>query len=471
MKIGGREIKGITCNSKNVKKGFVFVAVDGNRQDGSLYIGEAISRGAIAVASQKDIPKAKLWESVEFIKVEDSREFLAKETARFYGYPSKKLKVTGITGTNGKTTVSYLIEAIARESGLSCGVIGTINHRFKGKVIAAKNTTPGPEQLQGFLAEMASRGGAYCAMEVSSHAVDQKRVSQINFCSAIFTNLTQDHLDYHKNLENYFLAKAKLFRSLPASSTAIINNDDRYGRRIKDMTRAKVMTYGINRPSAVMASDIVFRMHKTEFTLLAPKVNIRIKTNLAGRHNIYNILAAVCWGISEKLNIRDIKNAVEKFKNVPGRLERVACKKGFDIFVDYAHTPDALFNVVSALRPLVQGRIIVVFGCGGERDKLKRPKMGMMAAKLADYTVITSDNPRSEDPKQIIKDICSGIKKNNYCVAVDRFEAIRKGLALAKKGDCLLIAGKGHENSQILKNKVLDFCDRKAVLKCLKLMK
>ncbi len=471
MKISGSQIKGITSDSKQVRKGFIFVAIKGNRQDGNCFINEAITKGASVVVVQKKAPQIKIRKKIKLVIVNDCRKFLAQAANKFYGFPSDKLNLIGITGTNGKTTISYLIEALTKESGLACGVIGTINYHFKGKVISAKNTTPGPVELQGLLAGMLSGGVKYCAMEVSSHALDQDRVLGINFSSAIFTNLTHDHLDYHKNLENYFQAKVKLFRKLPSSSFAIINNDDSYCPRIRRLTGAKVLTYGIKNPASVMASDIDFGMHSTEFTLLAPKIKLRIRTNLTGRYNIYNLLAAIAWGISEKLKIKDIKSAVEKFKNVCGRLENVACKKGYSIFVDYAHTPDALFNVISALRPLVAGRLIVVFGCGGERDKLKRPKMGKLVTQLADYAIITSDNPRSEDPEEIIKDICAGIHKKNYCLRPDRFEAIRAGLSMARKNDCLLIAGKGHENYQILKNRVLHFSDQEVVGKCLKLMK
>lgn len=471
MKIADIKIEGITSDSKQVKPGFVFVAIKGNRQDGSHFISEAITRGASVVVAQKRAPKIKIPGRVKLIKVNDCRKFLAEAANRFYGSPSAKLKVIGITGTNGKTTISYLIEALAKESGRACGVIGTINYRFKGKVIAAKNTTPGSAELQSLLAKMYAQGIKYCAMEVSSHALDQDRVAGVNYSRAIFTNLTQDHLDYHKNLENYFLAKARLFRSLAPSSVAIINNDDSYGRRIKRLTRAKILTYGIERPAAVMAKDFDFGMYSTEFTLVAPKINLRIKTRLVGRHNIYNLLAAIAWGISEKLSIKEIKSAIEKFKNVSGRLENIICKKGYTVFVDYAHTPDALLNVISSLRPLVEGKIIVVFGCGGERDQLKRPKMGKVVTELADYAIITSDNPRSENPLQIIRDICAGIAKKNYCLKPERFAAIRAGLALAKKDDCLLIAGKGHENCQILKDKVVHFSDQEVVRKCLRSMK
>lgn len=471
MKIVDLEIKGVTSNSKEVKKGFLFVAIKGSCQDGNYFIKEAIARGASMVVVEKEAMRIKHPAKVVFLVVNDCRKFFAQITHSFYGAPSDKIKVVGITGTNGKTTVSYLIEAIAKESGRHCGVIGTINYRFKGKVIAAKNTTPAAGQLQELLKRMHLKEVKYCAMEVSSHALDQERVAGINFSQAIFTNLTQDHLDYHKNLENYFLAKAKLFRNLPATARAVLNNDDRYSRRIKRLTKAKVLTYGLKHKSEIMAKNINFGMQATEFSLVAGKINVRIKSNLIGRYNVYNILAAAAWGLNEGISIRDIKSALEKFKTVPGRLQRVNSAKGFTIFVDYAHTPDALFNVISALRPLVKGRIIVVFGCGGQRDKLKRPLMGRVVTELADYAVITSDNPRSENPRRIIRDIQQGIKKSNYCVVLKRNAAIAKSLGLMHKTDCLLIAGKGHEDYQVLKNKVLKFSDRKVVGECLKLMK
>ena len=471
MKIVDLEIKGITSNSKEVKKGFLFVAIKGNRQDGNYFIQEAITRGASIIVVEKEVVRIKASPKTIFLVVNDCRKFFAQATHNFYGAPSDKIKVAGITGTNGKTTISYLIEGLAKESGKDCGVIGTINYRFKGRIIVAKNTTPGAGQLQELLKKMHTQKVKYCAMEVSSHALDQERVAGINFSHAIFTNLTLDHLDYHKNLENYFLAKTKLFCALPSTSMAIINNDDKYSNRIKRLTKAKILTYGIKNKSDIMVKKINFGMHSTEFSLVVGHINVRMKTNLIGRYNIYNILAAVAWGVSEKLPILDIKSAIEKFNNVPGRLQRINCSKGFSIFVDYAHTPDALFNVISALRPLVKGKIIVIFGCGGERDKLKRPLMGKVVTELADYAIITSDNPRSENPGQIIKDIVQGIQKTNYCLVLKRDKAIAKGLFLIKKDDCLLIAGKGHEDYQIVKNKVLKFNDRKVVQECLKLMK
>lgn len=471
MKIVDLEIKGITSNSKEIKPGFVFVAIKGNRQDGNYFIHQASARGAAIIVVEKKAPRIKLKGKAVFLPVDDCRKFFAQASDEFYGSPSKKIKVVGITGTNGKTTISYLVEAIAKECSKSCGVIGTINYRFQGKTIPAKNTTPGAGLIQSLLKKMLAKKVTYCAMEVSSHALDQDRVSGVKFNRAIFTNLTQDHLDYHKNLENYFLAKLKLFAGLDSSAKAIINNDDPYSGRVKEATAAKIFTYGIKHKSTLTAKDINFSLRGTEFTLVGPGIKMRIRTHLVGRYNVYNILAAVAWAISEKLPVGQIKSAIENFKNVPGRLQKVKGTKKLNIFVDYAHTPDALFNVISALRPLVEGKIIVVFGCGGERDKLKRPRMGRVVTDLADYAILTSDNPRSENPRQIIKDIRQGIKKNNFCLAPQRRQAIAKGLKLIQKGDCLLIAGKGHENYQILKNKILKFSDREVVKKCLQLMK
>ncbi|MDD5561186.1 MAG: UDP-N-acetylmuramoyl-L-alanyl-D-glutamate--2,6-diaminopimelate ligase [Candidatus Omnitrophica bacterium] len=462
------KIKGISCNSKAVKDDFVFVAIKGNRLDGSCYIKEALAKGASVVVADGKIPRIRIPKDVKLLVVKDCRKFLAEASSGFYGHPSDSLKVIGITGTNGKTTISYLIEAIAAQSGHGCGVIGTINYRFKGREFSAKNTTPGPVELQELLAKMRAQRTKYCAMEVSSHALDQERVAGINFSHAVFTNLTQDHLDYHKKMESYFQAKLKLFRSLPESGVAIINNDDKYGRRIKQSIRCRLISYGIKNKSTVMAKKIDSGIEGTNFSLVAPGINTRIKTRLIGLYNVYNILAAVSWGISEGLRLKDIKSAIDKFKNVPGRLERLESKEGYNIFVDYAHTPDALFNVISALRPLVAGRMIVIFGCGGERDKLKRPKMGKIVTGLADYAIITSDNPRSEEPLRIISDIRGGIRKNNYCVIPDRFKAIKTGLKMVKSGDCLLIAGKGHEEYQVLKNRILHFSDRKVVQECLR---
>ncbi|MCX5707355.1 MAG: UDP-N-acetylmuramoyl-L-alanyl-D-glutamate--2,6-diaminopimelate ligase [Candidatus Omnitrophica bacterium] len=463
------KVSGISCNSKEVKENFVFVAVKGSCQDGGRFIDQAISNGARVVLHAPGF-KRQVYKNVVFIPVKDTRKIVAKLAAVFYGQPAKKIKVVGITGTNGKTTISYLLEALVKKAGLSAAVIGTVNYRFKNKIIPAKNTTPGPLPMQLLLAKMVKENVDYVIIEASSHALDQDRTGEIEFHSAIFTNLTQDHLDYHKSLENYFLAKAKLFKNLGPSSFAVINNDDKYARRLNKLTKARVITYGLGKNSKVRATDIKFNLSHTEFNLCFAGKKIGLRANLIGRHNIYNMLAAAAWGIKAGLGLPVIKKALGAFRLVPGRLERVNNNKGFFVFVDYAHTEDALKNVLSCLRQLCQGRIITVFGCGGERDKLKRPKMGKVVSELSDIAIITNDNPRLENPLGIIKDIQKGIARDNYLIIAKRSEAIKKALLLAKEKDIILIAGKGHENYQVLKNRTIHFDDREAVKECLESM-
>ena len=455
-------VRGVTCNSKSVKRGYVFIAIKGNRLDGTKFIDEARSAGAGAVIS----PSA--GKGINFIRVKDTRKAAAKLGAEFYGNPSAKIKVIGITGTNGKTTISYLLEKVLKVAGKNPSVVGTINYRYNNKVIPSNNTTPGPLDLQRMLADMLRSKVTHCVMEVSSHALHQDRTEGVKFNSAIFTNLTQDHLDYHKTLLNYFKAKSKLFKGLENGAFAVINNDDKYALRLKKLCPGKVITYGIDKNSQVMARNIKFGCSSTEFILKSGRASVLIKTRLIGRHNVYNILAVIAWALKEGMHLADIKSAIEGFNLVPGRLEKVECGQGFSIFVDYAHTEDALKNIIQSLRQVSENRIIVVFGCGGDRDKTKRPKMGYTVTELADYAVITSDNPRSEDPKDIIRDIKRGVRKANYSVVIQRAEAIKKSLLLARRGDIVLVAGKGHENYQVFKNKTVHFDDREVIKACLK---
>lgn len=465
------EVRGISCNSKDIGNNFIFVAIKGTREDGNKFIEEAIDKGARAVIID-NVHRFKVCglNSISFIKVKNTRKALAKLAAQFYGNPSCKIKVVGITGTNGKTTVSYLIEALLKKANLRPSVIGTINYRFNNRIMPAKNTTPQAVELQSLLYDMLKEGINYAIIEVSSHALDQDRIGSINFHSAIFTNLTQDHLDYHKTQENYFKAKAKLFKDIDSASFAVINNDDKYGRRLKRLTKAKIVTFGIENKADVTVKNIRFDCQKTEFILSALGEEINLKTKLIGKHNVYNILAAVSWAQKEGIDISIIKSAIEEFPIVPGRLERIDFDGGFSIFVDYAHTDDALKNVINTLRQINLKRIIVVFGCGGERDKTKRPKMGRVVTELSDYAIITNDNPRSEDPQAIIEDIKKGIRKKNFCVIPERFEAIKKSLSLAKPRDTVLVAGKGHENYQILEDRTIHFDDRQVIRECLKSM-
>jgi UDP-N-acetylmuramoyl-L-alanyl-D-glutamate--2,6-diaminopimelate ligase len=465
------EVKGVSPNSKNVQDGFIFVAISGTHDDGHEFIDEAIKRGAKAIVVESSKLKTQRLLKVPFIAVGDTRKALAQLSARFYGSPSRKIKVVGITGTNGKTTITYLIEALLKEAGFNPAVIGTVNYRFKDKIIPSKNTTPGPVELQSMLSEMLSNEVDYVIMEVSSHALDQQRVEGINFHCAIFTNLTQDHLDYHATMEKYFSAKAKLFKNLDPGAYAVINNDDAYAHRIKELTKAKIITYGIDNRSDISATKMQFSMNYTKFSVSSQKQDFNIKSRLIGRHNVYNILSGVAFALEEGINPEVIKNAIEKFSLVPGRLERIESDAGFAVFVDYAHTEDALTNAINTLRPLSGNRVIVVFGCGGDRDKTKRPKMGRAATELADYAIITNDNPRSEDPQAIIDGIRKGIKKENFCVIPQRMQAIRRSLEMAKTGDIVLVAGKGHESYQILSNRTEYFDDRQAVRECLRSLK
>jgi UDP-N-acetylmuramoyl-L-alanyl-D-glutamate--2,6-diaminopimelate ligase len=469
-------VKGISSDSKSVRDGFIFIAIKGTKEDGHRFIGEALKKGAKAVISQ--IPQVKSLEfqhkkfgsrnNCSWIYVKNSRQALAQLAAHFYQHPARRMKVIGITGTNGKTTVSYLIEGLLREAGLETAVMGTINYRFKGKIIPARNTTPGPLDIQSLLAQMQAEKVGYCVMEVSSHALDQERVLGVDYSYAIFTNLTQDHLDYHLNMQEYFKAKAKLFKNLSPQAKAIVNIDDAYAGQILKLTRAKKITFGLNKKAQVSATNIRFDIHGTKFLALTPRGELALSTKLIGRHNVYNILAALSFGINEGLDADLMKSAIGKFKSAPGRLERIDCGQDFSVFVDYAHTDDALKNVLVTLRELSEGRIIVVFGCGGNRDRGKRPKMGRVVSELADLAIVTSDNPRDEEPQDIIADITRGMRRKNYKVILERQEAISASLKIARPQDIVLIAGKGHENYQIFKSRTIHFDDRQVTRECLK---
>jgi UDP-N-acetylmuramoyl-L-alanyl-D-glutamate--2,6-diaminopimelate ligase len=466
------QVQGIACNSRLVSRGFVFVAIKGTRADGAAYIHEALTRGARAVVSQmKRSPAQYVRRGILFLEVEDSRKALGALASRFYRDPSDKVKVVGVTGTNGKTTITYLLEAILKAGNKAPAVIGTINYRFRNVVAVSKNTTPGAIELQSLLAAMARAGVRYAVTEVSSHALDQDRVAGVRFHSAIFTNITQDHLDYHKTVERYFQAKAKLFLQLQPGSFAVLNADDPWSARLKKLIKVKTITYGIRKNADVTARDITTTFEGTRFTLMCRGGKMYdVSSRLIGRYNVYNILAAVAWAMQARVPLARIIAVLKGFRQVPGRLEKVQIAADFSVVIDYAHTEDALANVLSTLRGVAQRRLIVVFGCGGERDTLKRPLMGKVATELSDYVILTSDNPRSEEPLKIIKDIQRGIRKDNYCVVPERLKAIKKSLCLARSGDIVVIAGKGHEDYQVIKDRVLYFDDREAVKKCLQSM-
>ncbi len=461
------EISGIADHSRQVKNNFLFAAVEGLKFDGRSFIDEALARGAKAVVynpENLDLQSLKKKEAI-FIEIKDMQKSLAKIADNFYLHPSSRIKVVGITGTNGKTTITYLIESIIKSCGFKCGVIGTINYRFGDRIIPAANTTPGTIQLQELIYSMGKEGLDYLAMEVSSHGLEQGRVLGIDFKTGIFTNITMDHLDYHKTFESYFNAKARLFENLSPSSWAVINMDDAYGKKLLMRTNANTITYAIDTPADVEARDISSGISGSRFTIISPHGKIDVKTPLIGKHNIYNILAAVSFAVSEKIDLNLIKEGIESVESIPGRLEPIDIEHPFKVFVDYAHTDDALKNILLSARPLCKGRIILVFGCGGDRCRNKRPLMGKVASELADYVIVTTDNPRSEEPESIIKEIEHGFLNNfnKYRVVLDRYAAIKEAICLAGEGDIVIIAGKGHEAYQVFKNTTIPFDDRSVV--------
>jgi len=463
LRFGNQRINKISCNSKNISTGDLFVAVRGAACDGHQFIDEAIKRGAsVVVLEDEDSIHSRNSKAV-FIKVSDSRLALVKLATNFYRNPAAKLKVIGITGTNGKTIVSYLLEKILSAAGFKAGVIGTISYKIKDRVIPATNTTPGPVELQSYLAEMVVNKLQFCVMEVSSHSLVQGRVEGIDFAGAVFTNLASDHLDYHLNVENYFAAKAKLFDNLGGDAFAAINLDDNFADRLIKLTKAKVVTYALTKKADFTVQDISLTLDNSRFLICAPNGKVGIDAKLVGRHNVSNILAAASLCTKFDIGLDAIKKGVEALEIVPGRLESVDCGQPFKVLVDFAHTEDALKNVLSTIKEITKSHLILVFGCGGDRDKTKREKMGRVADRLSDFSIITSDNPRSEDPQKITSEIVKGFSSGNYKVILDREGAIKEALSLAREGDIVIIAGKGHEAYQIFKDRTVSFDDRQIV--------
>lgn len=464
------EVLNLSCDSREEQKDGLFVALPGPQFNGEDFIKDAIAKGAKIIVKQgevKDIQKVSIPDNVCVLDVDDPKYFLHCIGQRFYGSPSNKIKSIAVTGTNGKTTVTYLIESIIHAADKRCGVIGTVNYRIGAKTIPSKNTTPGFLDNQRYLAQLAGLGVDYCVMETSSHALDQGRLEGINFSAGIFTNLTQDHLDYHKDMGNYFKAKALLFKNFSSSAVSVINVDDEYGKCLGPLTNSKVITYAIDAPADVRAKNITYHLSGSNLEIVFPKAKIKVHTRFIGKHNIYNILAAFAWGLSQDMDPELIGWGITSLTHVPGRLEPVENNKGFFIFIDYAHTEDGLFNVLKALRAVSLKKIILVFGCGGDRDRTKRPKMAQVACNFADYSIVTTDNPRSEDPQAIINEVVVGFTKKNYETCVDRKEAIGRAFKMAQKDQIVLIAGKGHENYQVLKDRTIAFNEREIVEECL----
>ncbi|MDR0822349.1 MAG: UDP-N-acetylmuramoyl-L-alanyl-D-glutamate--2,6-diaminopimelate ligase [Endomicrobium sp.] len=466
------EILGISYDSRQIGAGFAFFALNGHFTDGKNFIYQAVEKGAKLIISDK-----KQDIDISQIVVKDVFAFMSPFSAKFYRNPDKELTIIAVTGTNGKTSITYMVEHILYSAEKKCGVIGTINYRYADKTIEASNTTPQSADLYKIMREMADSGVQYLIMEVSSHSLALGRVNGIEFDIAAFTNLTQDHLDFHKDMESYFEAKASLFKNLGLINDkknkkyAVLNTDDHYGKRLSKINaNIEIKTYAVNETRAdFKAENININKSGSSFDLSLGQDKFHINIENIGLHNIYNVLAAIgissCCGIATE----NIIDALQKAKAAPGRLEKVNTKAlGFEVLVDYAHTDDALKNVLSALKQVKHNRILTVFGCGGDRDRTKRPIMGKTAVEMSDFVFVTSDNPRTEDANLIILDIELGIKRsglNNYKVIPDRETAIKEAVMSADKDDIILIAGKGHENYQILGTKKIHFDDREIAAK------
>jgi len=464
------EIRGIAYFSKDVKPGYLFAALRGAKSDGYEFVPEALERGAVAVLANRPGPPEI---QAAWIQVFDTREGIALCAANFYGHPSEKMKVVGVTGTKGKTTITYILESILREAGGAPGVIGTITHRGPGFELEAKRTTPEAPDLQGMLKDMLDRGVTHCLIEVSSHALDMKRVWGISFDVAVFTNLSGEHLDYHQTLEEYFAAKKKLFTLNGKKRTAVVNQDDPWGKRLVAELPMTTITYGLE-PEALVRGER-FRTNGAGIEALVryPGGQTIITSSLSGRHNLSNILAAFAVALSLNVPPPAIKEGIVRLKHVPGRFERIDNSLGLNIYVDYAHTDSAMRSLLETVREFKPGRMILVFGAGGDRDKAKRQRMGEVAGTFADWIFLTSDNPRSEDPMAIIREIESGVLKAGsmkYSVVPDRREAIEQALAFAKKGDYVLCVGKGHESTQVIGDRVLLFNDARVIREILRAM-
>jgi UDP-N-acetylmuramoyl-L-alanyl-D-glutamate--2,6-diaminopimelate ligase len=461
---GDPQISGVEYDSRRVKPGNVFVAMRGESSDGNQFIERAIAAGATAVVTDSDSAP----DNVAWAKVAHGRRALARLSANFYQHPAKKLAIAGITGTNGKSTTAFLVESILKAGGRGTGLIGTIEYHVAGKVLSAAHTTPESLELNRLFSNAVDSGTTEVVMEVSSHALAQERTYGIPFDVAVFTNLTRDHLDYHNTMEEYFAAKQMLFTGSGAREprVAIVNADDGYGVKLAQLRKrrgSEVMTYGLSRAD-FHASKVAIGPSGTEFDLIGPEDATHVTSPLIGGVNVYNILAAGAAAYARGCSGDTVAEGIRSLARVPGRFERVDCGQPFTVVVDYAHTDDALRNLTSLAREFVNttgGRVITVFGCGGDRDRSKRPLMGEAAGKGSDFVVLTSDNPRSEDPLVIINDAVVGLQRSGvrYSIEADRRAAIQLAFAETRKGDIVLIAGKGHEKVQISRAGTLPFDD------------
>ncbi len=462
------EITGITYDSRQVSPGLLFVAFHGGTYDGHDFIKDAISRGSAAVVAEKDVEA-----TVPVVRVPDSRAALPALSAKFYDYPSRKMTLIGVTGTNGKTTATHLIHGIFQAAGRKAGLIGTLGARIGDRLIETEHTTPEASDLQAVLARMADEGVEVAAMEVSSHALVQGRSDYCEFDCGVFTNLTQDHLDFHKTFDEYLKAKLTLFSDYPTQSSkhfvAAVNLDDPSGRIVVGSAKGGVVTYGIKSTADVTGSNIEVSASGVSFVISHDGRQKKVRVPVGGYFSAYNGLAAAAAGIALGIDLDTIAWGLEAAPKVPGRFESVNYAQEFGVIVDYAHTPDGLENVLRTARELAEKRLITVFGCGGNRDSGKRPLMGKIASDIADVVIVTSDNPRKEDPEAIIQDILKGIPDGvKPEIFIDRKEAITRAITMAEKGDVVVIAGKGHEDYQIFADRTIHFDDREVALEILR---
>ncbi len=467
--LAGAKVKGLAYDSRKVGPGFLFFAFPGQKSDGRAFAQQAVGRGAIAVVSESPPPEDF---GGNCIQVAHGRRALAIAARQFYGCPDNELAITGITGTNGKTTTAYLIDSILRAAGCTTALMGTIECRIAGRTAPAVNTTPESLDIFRVFSETRQAGGTHVTMEVSSHALALSRVYGIRFHTAVFSNLTRDHLDFHHTMDEYFAAKRLLFEGAgaPPPPFIVLNYDDPYAHAIKPPATAEVSWYGIEGSAPVRASNIQSGFEGLRFDVQYGSERLSVASPLPGRMNIYNILSACCAALTYGIAPEVIARGIAGCQAVPGRFEKVEAGQPFAVVVDYAHTDDALRNVISVARALKPGRIITLFGCGGDRDRTKRPLMGEAAAELSDFVVLTSDNPRSEDPLAIINDALVGLRRHDvsHVTEPDREKAIRLAIERAQPGDLVILAGKGHETYQILQDRMIAFDDRNVARKVLR---
>jgi UDP-N-acetylmuramoyl-L-alanyl-D-glutamate--2,6-diaminopimelate ligase len=460
-------VEGLEYDSRRVGKGYLFFAFPGSRADGRQFASDALARGAVAVASESESPGGVPW-----IEVEHGRRALAVASRNFYHRPDERLGLTGITGTNGKTTTSYLVDSVLRAAGHTTALIGTIEYHLAGKVLPAVNTTPESLELVRLFADLERAGGRYATMEVSSHALALGRVYGLRFHTAVFTNLTRDHLDFHGTMEEYFAAKETLFAGAggPPPEFAVLNRDDEYAGRLALHPKTQLLWYGLGPNADLRARHISSGFQGLRFDVQFGKTRFAVESPLIGKINVYNILAACGAGLSYGIPPETVSRGIANLRAVPGRFERVDEGQPFVVVVDYAHTDDALRNVIAVARGLNPKRVITLFGCGGDRDRTKRPLMGQAAAEASDFVVVTSDNPRSEDPLAIINDALVGVRRVDvpHIVEPDRAAAIARALKEAREGDIVILAGKGHETYQVLKDRTIAFDDRALAREVLK---